>query len=326
MFYLKHNLLLYVLVISTLCSCVGGYYVYPPANNGWEKYGDKPVLGDSITGTLFDPFVYIQGDSLVMIVSERKSGNIIRLTSIDGITWSNPITVLSHIENTWQHIVNRACVVKVDSIWHLYYTGQSPDTSRIGHAVSLNGLNYESDDKPVVVSTTISEGVSVMNPCVIYDNSEGIFKMWYAAGENYEPDAVFYAESTNGLEWKKNSTPVLTKFKKHKWEKYKVGGCYVLKDTISQYLYTMYYIGYQTIDIARICMATSDDGINWNRSNNNLLISPSNNRWDSHATYKPSVIRTNERELMWYNGRTNNKEYIGLAIKELETSGKKQNN
>ena len=291
-------------------------YTYPAENNGWVKYGNKPVLGDSLTGTLFDPYVYLQKDSLIMIVSERRTGNIIRLASIDGVAWSEPITVLSHTEHTWQHIVNRACVVEADSIWHMYYTGQSPDTSRIGHAVSLDGYHFQSYDNPVVASTNEKEGVSVMNPCVLFDNSAGLYKMWYAAGENYEPDAIFYAESKDGVEWRKTTTPVLTRYKKHKWENYKVGGCYVVKDTASQHLYTMYYIGYQTVNIARICMATSDDGISWNRTKNNLLISPSKDSWDSHATYKPSVINVNGKEMMWYNGRTDHKEYIGLAIKE----------
>ena len=308
-----------LLFISAFLSCarVGNdYYIYPSENNGWSKYDCKPVLGDSITGTLFDPYVYIEGDSLVMIVSERKTGNIIRTTSVDGVTWSIPTTVLFHKDSTWQHIVNRASVIIVDSIWHMYYTGQSPDISCIGHAISLDGLHYVSDDNPVVVSNGNIEGVSVMNPCVIYDNYARTFKMWYAAGENYEPDAIFYAESINGVEWFKNTMPVLTKYRKHKWEKYKVGGCHVIKDSTSQALYTMYYIGYQTVNIARICVATSSDGKTWSRPKYNLLISPSENSWDSQATYKPSVIRINGKEMMWYNGRTNHNEYIGLAIKD----------
>ena len=135
--------------------------------------------------------------------------------------------------------------------------------------------------------------------------------MWYAAGENYEPDVIFYAESTDGDHWKKRQEPVLTKLESHEWEKAKVGGCDVkLK---ADGTYEMYYIGYQNVDVARICYATSKDGLDWNRSDNNLLIAPSKNRFDSDATYKPSVVERDGKQYMWYNGRHNHEEYIGLA-------------
>lgn len=80
----------------------------------------------------------------------------------------------------------------------------------------------------------------------------------------------------------------------------------------------MYYIGYQNVDVARICYATSKDGIQWNRSEDNLLISPSRNRFDSDACYKPAVVEHGGKQYLWYNGRHKHDEYIGLAIKELK--------
>lgn len=39
--------------------------------------------------------------------------------------------------------------------------------------------------------------------------------------------------------------------------------------------YYMFYIGYQNVDTARVCMAESNDGIhNWVRSTDNPVISP----------------------------------------------------
>lgn len=137
--------------------------------------------------------------------------------------------------------------------------------------------------------------------------------MWYAAGENYEPDVLFYAESIDGENWTKIEQPVLSKLESHPWECAKIGGCDVkLREDGS---YEMYYIGYQNVDVARICYATSTDGIAWNRSDNNLLIAPSKGRFDSDACYKPAVIETGGVVYMWYNGRHNYDEYIGLAKK-----------
>jgi hypothetical protein len=83
----------------------------------------------------------------------------------------------------------------------------------------------------------------------------------------------------------------------------------------------MFYIGYEDIDTARICGAWSPDGIyNWERFSSNPLVSPSEGAWDADACYKPTVVfdAANNRWLLWYNGRNNAPEYIGLVIHEGE--------
>lgn len=200
-------------------------------------------------------------ETFVMILSERKNQSLVRLESADGIRWSAPQTILEPVEETWEHLVNRATIVK-DSIYHLFYTGQSPDVSKIGHATSTDGISFTRDPmNPVLAPTEQEEGESVMNPCVVYNKNKGCFQMWYAAGENYEPDVIFYAESKDGQTWTKRKQPVLTKLSEHEWEKAKVGGCDVKISEDGQYI--MYYIGYQNEDVARICFATSSDGIVW---------------------------------------------------------------
>ena len=80
--------------------------------------------------------------------------------------------------------------------------------------------------------------------------------------------------------------------------------------------YYMFYIGYQNVDTARVCMAESNDGIhNWVRSMDNPVISPEKNSWDADAVYKPTVALNKQKNklLMWYNGRKQNCERIGLA-------------
>lgn len=178
----------------------------------YTKYGTEPVYGDETTGTIFDPFVYTQNDSIIMVVSERKTGNIIRLASIDGIHWNKTNTILICRPGTWEHIVNRACVIYSDTIWHMWYTGQSPEVAHIGHAISNDGYTFFRDSCEVITPTLESEGVSVMNPCVIYNKQKHLLQMWYAAGENYEPDVLFYAESLDGKYWVKNECPILTNY------------------------------------------------------------------------------------------------------------------
>lgn len=290
-------------------------YDFPPENNGWEKVGTKPVFGDLTTGTMFDPFVYVEGEKFIMVLSERTTGSLVRIESYDGENWSDKTTILTGIPNTWESAVNRASLVHKDNKWHLWYTGRDGRVSKIGYATSDDGIHFIRQSKfPVLYPETEQEGESVMNPHVIWNSKKDCYQMWYAAGETYEPDIICYAESKDGVLWKKHFHPVLAKYPQHEWEKYKVGGCQVIQ--LQDGTFKIYYIGYQNLDVARICMANSTDGIKWERNDENLLISPSKNAWDADAVYKPTIVEKDNVLFMWYNGRNAHEEYIGLAIKK----------
>ena len=291
-------------------------YDYSETNGGWKKYGNIPVYGNCSTGSMFDPYVCKINETYYMFVSERKTGTIIRLESINGIEWTNRVVCLSGTHGKeWNSIVNRCCVLVKDNLWHMWFSAQVNGCSTIGYAKSKDGCTFSIvSPSPVLKAEEDYEGVSVMNPCVFWDKVSHIFKMWYAAGENYEPDVICYAESIDGIAWKRcKYNPVLMPIKENKYEKYKVGGCHVIK---IENRYMMYYIGYQNLDVARICEAYSDDGINWIHSTGNPILSPTFNSWDSNAVYKPTVIYNNDGSMyIWYNGRCNKNEYIGFAKK-----------
>lgn len=296
-------------------------YDFPSENNGWHKIGDTPVWGNSATGTMFDPYVYSDHGIFRMIVSNRNRKSLAIINSIDGIHWNGYKDILSGQTASWDDDVNRGCLLQHNGKYYLWYTGQKNGISSIGLATSNNGLFFErAKENPILTASSKKEGVSVMNPCVLWDESIKKFRMWYSAGENYEPDIICYAESENGIHWNKQSTSILSKFKEHRWESYKIGGCNVLKNEDNSY--EIYYIGYQNLDVARICKAHSNDGIHWNRDDYNLILSPTKDAWDSDAVYKPSVIRKDGKEYLWYNGRKKHNEYIGLAIKKLESDSK----
>lgn len=79
----------------------------------------------------------------------------------------------------------------------------------------------------------------------------------------------------------------------------------------------MFYIGYTDLYTARVFLAESTDGINWNRDSYNPIIEPTEGTFDASAVYKPSAEYDykNNRWLLYYNGRNGSEEYIGLAIK-----------
>lgn len=290
-------------------------YDFAPCNNGWYKYGNVPVFGDATTGTIYDPYAIQKDSRFFIFASERRTGNLIRVESADGHRWNNALCVLKGVERTWQQVVNRGCVLVKGGQWHLWYCGMYNGISQIGYAVSNDGIHFErASNVPVLKATEPYEGVSVMNPSVLWDEASGMYRMWYSAGENYEPDVICYAESQDGIHWKKLHGPVITACPEHKWEQYKVGGCHVIQVTDG---YEIYYIGYQNLDVARICKAQSNDGFNWRRSEKNLVLSPTRGNWDSDAIYKPTVIKTEKKVFLWYNGRKKYDEYIGFAYQDV---------
>jgi len=280
----------------------------------WVKY-EKPVLGGGDLGTVFDIFVLKDRNRYIMYSSWRPQRSLAVSTSADGINWSHPEIVLSPNPATeWEDDINRPSVLFKDGIYHLWYTGQyKGKNSWIGYATSQDGKNFvRQSDKPVISPTEPWEKVAVMCPHVIWDEKEKVFKMWYSGGEQYEPDAIGYATSNDGLHWNKRPQPVFTADPSKEWEQYKVTACQIIKRKND---YLMFYIGFRDIDFAQIGMARSKNGVDkWERYKGNHIIAPTEDAWDASACYKPFAIQEKNRWMLWYNGRNKSLEQIGLVI------------
>lgn len=291
---------------------------------GWKKYEGSPVLGGKF-GTIFDITVLKEKNGYKMWSSWRPQKSIALSESTDGFHWTDPVKVLQpNPDNTWESDLNRPGVIKKDGIYHLWYTGQAKGQSWIGYATSNDGKTWKRmSNNPVISPEVPWEKTSVMCPSVIWDSKEKLYKMWYSGGEQYEPDAIGYATSSDGINWKKYAqNPIFQNDPKNTWEQAKVTACQVIKKN-NEYL--MFYIGFRDIDYAQIGIARSKDGINnWQRHPQNPIIRPGTG-WDSSAVYKPYAIFDGKRWLLWYNGRKKGTEQIGVAVHEGEDLGFKNN-
>ena len=151
-----------------------------------------------------------------------------------------------------------------------------------------------------------------MCPHVLFDERLGRYRMWYSAGEQYEPDAIGHATSKDGLTWEKDAAnPVFKPDPTLPWEKDRVTACQVIPQDGG---FLMFYIGFRDQDHAQIGVARSKDGVSgWTRHPANPLIRPGLDRWDADAVYKPFAILDGDRWLRWYNGRRGGVEQIGLV-------------
>ena len=89
------------------------------------------------------------------------------------------IEVLKPREDSWwdKDELNRPSVIKVNGIYKMWYSGQmAPYTnegkSYIGYAQSVDGINWERFDAPVLVPDQDWELKAIMCPHVIYDETE----------------------------------------------------------------------------------------------------------------------------------------------------------
>lgn len=282
------------------------------------KHPANPIFGDpEITGTLFDVLVTQQtGEKLRMDLSWRRNNTTAVSFSADGVHWSPPqITLSPNPVSGWEDAINRNCVLKLGDRYRMWYTGQAHGNSYIGVAESEDGLHFHRIVREPVLSPELPwEGESVMNPCVLFEG--GKYRMWYSAGETYEPNVLAYAESDDGVHFVRSPlNPILTNAPENEYERERIGGCQVIPHRELGYL--VFYIGYRDIHTACICCAYSRDGVtDFRRCKLNPLVSPTPGAWDADSCYKPSALYDAARDewRLWYNGRAKSAEYIGLAV------------
>ncbi len=285
---------------------------------GWVKYPGNPVFGGKETGTCFDVHVHRrEAGGYRMYCSWRPRRSLAFVESTDGIHWGAITEILrADPDSGWEDDINRSCVVCRDGRFYQWYTGQARGCSRIGLAYSRDGIHYtRAQAMPVMIPEYPWEKESVMNPYVLWDEQRRLFRMWYAAGETYEPNVICYAESPDGMHWAKSPLNPIFVHGDAAHECNRVGGCEVYPS--KEHGFLMFYIGYENLDNACICAAASPDGVTrWRRLPGNPVVTRGGRgEWDADACYKPSVIHdeASGRRLLWYNGRRGDEEYIGLA-------------
>jgi len=291
------------------------------AQTKWFKYAGNPVLERGATGEWDDKDVidaYILWDSTTyhMWYGTDDGDGIGYATSLDGISWekypNNP--VLEGDSGEWDTKIRPTTILFDGTHYKMYYHGWTNDLliSKTGLATSPDGINWTKDtlNNPILSSGGAGswDTYAAWGGKVIYENSS--YKMWYHGGADNRIWKIGYAESEDGIEWTKHLEPVIEQ-DVSETRPHAANPFVIFEDNQYSMWYWCTYTNYRD---SQFNYATSTDGLEWNKSESNPILSCGiMGTWDDGNIWKPFVLKEGNLYKMWYSGARNNNYSIGYA-------------
>lgn len=217
------------------------------------------------------------------------------------------------------------CVVNNGNEKFMYYNGWTlgknvPFFSFNGLAVSEDGGDtfVKKSKGPAALYSNETDPYSTFAPYVIKEKD--MWKIWYVSlikwvieeGKLKHYYNIRYAESEDGINWKRQGT-VCIDFE-NKYE-YAIARPFVVKEYGS---YKMWYSVRESkkTKTYRIGYAESEDGIRWIRKDSEINFDVSENGWDSEMIEYSYLYDFKGSRFMLYNGNSYGKTGVGLAVLE----------
>ncbi len=295
-----------------------GLIYSPPKDNSWRD-------NSALTPTAF----LLDQKTIRVYTSFRDSKGVGRIGYVD-VDANNPTNVLKISDKPVLDIgkdgmfddngVILGDLIRVQDKIYMYYVGfqlvkKSKFLAYTGLAISQdNGESfYRYKNTPVMDREDEGLYIRAIHSVIYEDN---IFKFWYATGNGWEningvdfPQYdINYIESDDGIHFQQQGVKCIQNDKNNL--EYRIGRprTYKKKD-----LYIMNFT-YGTIDGRYIAgQATSLNGIKWERDDEEFGIELSTEGWDStHYSY-PSIVQTNYKTYMFYNGNNMGEDGFGYA-------------
>ena len=273
------------------------------------------------------PFAdHLKNNDYRIFFSSRNSDNYSQIGSIDiDITQPHkilnqsktPILSIGDLGSFDEHGVMGSSLVNFKGKKYLYYIGWNVGKSipfrwSIGLAISKDGgKTFEKFSKGPILDRNHIDPYMVSSPTVIYDNN--LWRMYYISPMKcfYEnnsfkaPYNIRYAESEDGINWKRNGV-IAIDFKYP--NEFAVGRASIIKE---KGLFRMWYS--YSIDKYRIGYAESLDGIKWERKDEQVGITVSEFGWDSESIEHCYVFNHLNSKYMLYSGNDFGKSGFGIA-------------
>jgi predicted GH43/DUF377 family glycosyl hydrolase len=255
------------------------------------------------------PVVIKEGSNYLMWYEGLDYWDVARVglaTSTDGISWTkylgNPVMDRGPAE--WEVTDEIAPFVMYhEGQYKMWYEGSDGSVRQLGYATSPDGITWSKyEGNPVLeAGPEAYDQLAAAHGAVLYEGST--YKLWYHAKrpiDDVNVPTIAYATSADGISWTKYlGNPVLP-LEAGTWEDWGIWGPSVVKveDT-----YWMWYAG-GALTHASIGVATSPDGISFEKFPNNPVLSIADNDIGD-----PTVILDGETFKMWFNNFTDGQIY-----------------
>ncbi len=179
--------------------------------------------------------------------------------------------------------------------YKMWYHGDGGNAKKyVLYAESSDGKNWVKHPIPVLSPGAAGSWDSwAVQPGIVIKES-GVYKMYFTgyANQNYQW-YIGFATSTDGINWTKNSNPVL--YSGSGWE-YQITAASIIKKG-NQYF--LYYNGRNSNYTEKVGLAISNDGINFTKySGNPILIN--DKPWEGSGVMCPSIYQENNIYKMVY--------------------------
>ncbi len=304
----------------------------------WEKKGLIYVpSGDGFFKThATRPIPYQIDDKVLRIYFSSRDSDDRPLPTYVDVDIKDPTRIL-HINN--EPILNFGrigtfddsgihinCILDYEGEIFGYYTGWKRRRVNVTFEPSIGLCRMK---RPNMVVERVFEGpilaqdknhpILVAAPFVMYEQKK--FKSWYCSGtewrvSNGNPEPIYrvhYAESEDGINWTPFKVPAID----YKFDGEVISAPWVLKSG------ARYHMWYSTRGSATkeaknyvIGYAESDDGIKWERMDDQAGIERASAGWDSEMICYPSFFPRGDLIYMFYSGNQVGKGGIGYAISE----------
>jgi len=220
-------------------------------------------------------------------------------------------------------------VVGQAGVKYLYYAGWSekrhvPYHNAIGLAISHDdGVTFRKYAPGPLLDSRPFEPYFSGTACVRIEN--GVWRMWYQSCTRWQlikdrPEPFYhikYAESDDGIHWHREGRIAID------YKDSSEAGICSASILLEGQVYKMWYCFRQGEDYRhdrsrsyRIGYAESNDGISWQRMDDQASIDVSENGWDSEMLAYPNVISHRGRKYLFYNGNGFGRCGFGYAIQE----------
>lgn len=195
-----------------------------------------------------------------------------------------------------------------DNIYRMWFTTLTSQwTGRIFYATSSDGIYWQrvSENPVITVGSAGSwDTRSVGSGPVIKVN--GHYRIYYGGRvSDLDHNHIGMAVSQDGIVWEKFPTPII--YAEPGWQ-FQLGASDIIK---IDGIYHLYYYGYSN-NSYKIGLATSLDGVVWNKYPGNPILSPTK-PWEGSGIYHPTVYFEDGLYKMVYMTSSTTSSGLGMA-------------